>query len=144
MGHLDQLLRSCAYELPLSPSPPALPLTAVWMAMASQNATGKFLGIWIPVSLFVTLGFEHSVANMFLIPQGMLNAAPVTVEQFLLGNLLPVTLGNIVGGAVLVRRPDTGRNTGLGCCPVSKEAAPSWCCDMGLPCVDSFSGSQFI
>lgn len=40
---------------------------------------------------------------MFLIPQGMLNGASVSVSQFLLGNLLPVTLGNIVGGAVLVR-----------------------------------------
>lgn len=71
--------------------------------MASQSTAGKVLGVWLPVSMFVALGFEHSVANMFLIPQGMLNGAPVSVGQFLLGNLLPVTLGNIFGGAVLVR-----------------------------------------
>lgn len=71
--------------------------------MASQSAMGKMLGIFLPVSMFVTLGFEHSVANMFLIPQGMLNGAQVSVSQFLLNNILPVTLGNIVGGAVLVR-----------------------------------------
>ena len=45
---------------------------------------------------------EHSVANMFMIPFGMLNGADVTVRAFLLGNILPVTLGNIVGGAVCV------------------------------------------
>lgn len=71
--------------------------------MASQSTAGKLLGIWVPVSMFATLGFEHSVANMFLIPQGILNGAPISVSQFLLNNLLPTTLGNIVGGAALVR-----------------------------------------
>ena len=75
---------------------------AVWMAMASNSIPGKLLSIFIPISTFVTLGFEHSVANMFLITQGMLAGADVTTKQFLLGNMLPVTLGNIVGGGVFV------------------------------------------
>lgn len=76
--------------------------TAVWVATAAQSAAGKFLGIWILVSSMVAMGFEHSIANMFIIPLGMLNGAPITPSQFILNNLVPVTLGNIVGGAVLV------------------------------------------
>uniref|UniRef100_A0A7S2X046 Formate/nitrite transporter n=1 Tax=Chloropicon primus TaxID=1764295 RepID=A0A7S2X046_9CHLO len=75
---------------------------AVWMAMASNSIPGKLLSIFIPISTFVTLGFEHSVANMFLISQGMLAGADVTTKQFLLNNMLPVTLGNIVGGGIFV------------------------------------------
>merc|ERR1712176_164076 len=74
----------------------------VWMGMASATIPGKLLSIFIPISTFVTLGFEHSVANMFLIFQGMLAGADVSIKQFLVGNMLPVTLGNIVGGAVFV------------------------------------------
>jgi len=51
---------------------------------------------------FVTLGFEHSVANMFFVPAGIFNGANVTWVQFLINNLLPSTLGNIVGGAFFV------------------------------------------
>ena len=51
---------------------------------------------------FVAIGFEHSIANMFFIPLGMLNGAGVSVGQFLIANLLPVTIGNIIGGAGLV------------------------------------------
>lgn len=76
--------------------------TAVWIATASQSAAGKFLGIWLLVSSFVAMGFEHSIANMFLIPLGILNGAAVSPATFLLSNLLPVTLGNIVGGGILL------------------------------------------
>jgi formate/nitrite transporter len=76
--------------------------TAVWIAMASQSAAGKFIGIWLLVSSFVAMGFEHSIANMFLIPLGMLNGAAVSSSTFLMSNLLPVTLGNIVGGGILL------------------------------------------
>lgn len=44
--------------------------SAVWVALASQNASGKFIGIWLLVSSFVAMGFEHSIANMFLVPLG--------------------------------------------------------------------------
>jgi formate/nitrite transporter len=75
---------------------------AVWLAIASDDIAGKVLAIWFPIMAFVALGFEHSVANMFFIPLGMLNGASVTIGQFLWNNLVPVTIGNIIGGAGLV------------------------------------------
>ena len=75
---------------------------ALWLAIASDDVMGKIAGLWFPVMTFVAVGFEHSVANMFFIPLGMLNGANVTIGQFLFVNLLPVTIGNIIGGAVLV------------------------------------------
>jgi formate/nitrite transporter len=75
---------------------------AVWLSFAAHDVPGKVLAIIFPISAFVALGFEHSVANMYLIPMAMLaGAGSVTVAGFL-GNLLPVTLGNIVGGGVFV------------------------------------------
>jgi len=75
---------------------------AVWLAISADDISGKILGMWWPIMAFVALGFEHSIANMFFIPLGMLNGADVTVGQFLLSNLLPVTIGNIIGGAGFV------------------------------------------
>ena len=71
---------------------------AVWLTLAARTATGKILAVIWPISAFVLLGFEHSVANMYLIPQGMLAGAAVGGPEFL-ANLLVVSLGNIVGGA---------------------------------------------
>jgi formate transporter len=84
----------------------ALVCLACWLAMAAHAVSGKILAIVFPISAFVAAGFEHSVANMFLIPLGAL-AAPdpaaigVTVGAFV-ANLVPVTLGNIVGGSLFV------------------------------------------
>jgi len=75
---------------------------AIWLALASEDAAGKILGIWFPIMAFVTLGFEHSVANMFFIPLGIYYGADVTWTQFFITNLIPVTLGNIVGGSFFV------------------------------------------
>ncbi len=75
---------------------------AIWLAVASEDAAGKILGIWFPIMAFVTLGFEHSVANMFFIPLGIFYGADVTWTQFFIVNLIPVTLGNIVGGSFFV------------------------------------------
>jgi formate/nitrite transporter len=75
---------------------------AVWMAAAADDVGAKILAVWFPIMAFVGLGFEHSVANMFFIPNGMLHGAGVGAGAFLLRNLLPVTLGNIVGGAFFV------------------------------------------
>ena len=75
---------------------------AIWLAVASDDITGKILGIWFPIMAFVTLGFEHSVANMFFIPLGIFYGADVSWYQFFVVNLLPVTLGNIVGGSLFV------------------------------------------
>ncbi len=94
---------------------------AVWMAQGAKDMTGKLLAIFFPIWLFITSGFEHSVANMYYIPAGILAKANtewaeaaaslgVTAEKlatlnwqnFLLKNLVPVTLGNMAGGAVFV------------------------------------------
>lgn len=78
---------------------------AVWMAMAAKDVAGKIVGLFFPVFLFVLCGFEHCVANMFYLPAGIFAAARygIAVEglslgTMLLGNLLPVTIGNIIGG----------------------------------------------
>lgn len=75
---------------------------AVWLAMSSRSMSGKMLGCWFPVMAFVVLGYEHCIANMFFIPAGMLEGADVTISQMFVNNLIPATLGNIVGGALLV------------------------------------------
>ena len=66
---------------------------------------GKMTAVWFPISAFVALGLDHSVANMCLIPLGMLRGAEVSVTQLFTQNLIPVTLGNIVGGALCVMGP---------------------------------------
>mmetsp|Transcript_46638 Transcript_46638/g.99577 ORF Transcript_46638/g.99577 Transcript_46638/m.99577 type:complete len:380 (-) Transcript_46638:89-1228(-) len=75
---------------------------AVWGALASPSISGKVLAIFWPIATFVALGFEHCVANMFLIPQGVLAGAEVSIFQFILSNIVPVTAGNIVGAAIFV------------------------------------------
>lgn len=94
---------------------------AVWMAAGANDVTGKLLAIFFPIWLFITSGFEHSVANMYYIPAGiMAKATPLFVDQavklgatpesisflswhsFWANNLIPVTLGNIVGGGLFV------------------------------------------
>jgi len=75
---------------------------AVYLASFAKDAAGKMVPIFFCISAFVALGLEHSVANMFIIPVGILSGAAVSWPTFLLKNLLPVTLGNIVGGAVCV------------------------------------------
>lgn len=94
----------------------ALVCIAVLLAMASKSIIGKIAGIWFPIMAFVLSGFEHSVANMYYIPAGIfasmnpayaaaaqeagVNMANLNALGFL-GNIVPVTLGNIVGGAVI-------------------------------------------
>lgn len=94
---------------------------AVWMSSGAQDIAGKILAIFFPIWLFITSGFEHCVANMYYISAGLFakeNGAWVaaavkmgtdpaqisnlTVQSFLLKNLLPVTLGNLVGGVLFV------------------------------------------
>lgn len=94
---------------------------AVWMAYGAKDMAGKLLAIFFPIWLFITSGFEHSVANMYYIPAGILAkgtksyadaalALGVTQDalnglnwgSFLTNNLLPVTLGNIIGGGLFV------------------------------------------
>ncbi len=90
---------------------------AVWIAVASKDIIGKIFGIYFPVMAFVASGFEHCVANMYFIPMGLLlkeNATVVavaglagklnnlTLQGFFVNNLIPVTLGNIIGGSLCV------------------------------------------
>ncbi|KPK85179.1 MAG: hypothetical protein AMJ81_04035 [Phycisphaerae bacterium SM23_33] len=86
---------------------------AVWMALSAKDIAGKVLVIFFPIMAFVALGYEHCVANMYFIPLGLLlkgtSAAAgaaglesLTWGGFFLANLIPVTLGNVVGGAIFV------------------------------------------
>ncbi len=94
---------------------------AVWIASAAKDMTGKIFGIFFPIWLFITSGFEHSIANMYYIPAGILakgnsawvaqattlgasadSIAHLSWGSFVFNNLVPVTLGNIVGGAIFV------------------------------------------
>ncbi|MCD8394011.1 MAG: formate/nitrite transporter family protein [Bacteroidales bacterium] len=75
---------------------------ALWLAMAGTSLLEKAFGCWLPVMAFVALGFEHSIANMFFLPAGMLSGAEITVWQAIWDNLIPATIGNIIGGALLV------------------------------------------
>jgi formate/nitrite transporter len=76
----------------------ALVCLAVWLSFAARSATDKILGVLWPVTAFVALGLEHSVANMFLFPAGLWAGSEATLAG-VFSNLFWVTLGNIVGGA---------------------------------------------
>jgi formate/nitrite transporter len=75
---------------------------AILLAISSKNMIGKFFGIWFPIMAFVSSGFEHSVANMYFIPTGIILGANVTWGQFIGWNLIPVTIGNIIGGFIFI------------------------------------------
>lgn len=74
---------------------------AVWLGFSAHSTAGKMMGLWFPVMCFVAIGYEHSIANMFFIPLGMLQGAVISWCDFILANLIPATFGNIVGGACL-------------------------------------------
>lgn len=98
----------------------ALVCLAVWLCMSARSTTDRVLAIVPPITAFVAAGFEHSIANMYFIPVGMFiktGAGPefwanigktaadfpnLTWGNFFLMNLIPVTIGNIIGGAVMV------------------------------------------
>lgn len=70
------------------------------LALVSRSTVGKIAAMWLPVMTFFALGFEHSVVNMYVLPSGMMLGAAISVKQILFWNLLPVTLGNIIAGAL--------------------------------------------
>ena len=94
----------------------ALVCLAIWLTFSARSTGDKILAVIFPITAFVTAGFEHSIANMYFIPLALLiktfdpafaaksglDLAALTWRSFLLNNLLPVTLGNIGGGVVLV------------------------------------------
>ncbi|MBL9158510.1 MAG: formate/nitrite transporter family protein [Verrucomicrobiales bacterium] len=80
---------------------------AVWLAMAGRSVVDRVVAVIFPVSAFVAAGFEHSIANMYFVPLAIFLAGDAGPEalswsNFLVNNLLPVTLGNLVGGAGMV------------------------------------------
>lgn len=75
---------------------------AAWQAYSAGDTFGKMAGIWFPVMAFVALGMEHSIANMFFVPAAIMSGLDATWAEFLLGNLLPATVGNIIGGGVFI------------------------------------------
>lgn len=72
---------------------------AFFLATASKEYISKIFSIWIPIWAFVALGYQHSIANYFLIPIGMFYGADFSVGEFIYKNEIPVSLGNILGGA---------------------------------------------
>ena len=70
------------------------------LAFASRSTIGKITAMWLPITVFFAHGYEHSIVNMFLIPAGMLLGAHVSIGQWWLWNQIPVTLGNMLGGAL--------------------------------------------
>ena len=86
---------------------------AIWLALSGTSTVDKVLGIYFPIATFVILGFEHSIANMFFLPMGLLvkqvltvpGAADLTISTAIFNNLIPVTIGNIIGGVVFVGFP---------------------------------------
>jgi len=77
----------------------------VILAFASRSTVGKIAAMWLPILTFFAQGFEHSIVNMFVIPAGMLFGASVTTREWLVWNQIPVTLGNILSGALLTGLP---------------------------------------
>jgi formate/nitrite transporter len=71
------------------------------LAFTSRSTIGKIVAMWLPITIFFAHGYEHSIVNMFLIPAGMLLGAPVSMKQWWWWNQIPVTLGNILAGALL-------------------------------------------
>jgi formate/nitrite transporter len=81
---------------------------AILLGICADDAVGKFFGIWFPIMAFVSSGFEHSIANMYFIPAGIMTAGMTGATlntnwvSMWMQNLIPVTLGNIVGGLFFV------------------------------------------
>jgi formate/nitrite transporter len=75
---------------------------AVFLSTQAKDMTGKYLSIWLPVSAFVSIGFEHSVANLFLLPAGLMSTDEITFGTAMIRNLLPVTIGNAISGSLFV------------------------------------------
>jgi len=114
----------------------ALVCLAIWLCLSARSVVDKILAIVFPITAFVASGFEHSIANMYFIPLGLLlksepkvleaagktlsDLPNLTWQGFFVGNLLPVTIGNIFGGGFMValvywfvyRRPQIGKRYG--------------------------------
>ena len=79
-----------------------LVVLSIWSATGSKDMISKVFAIWFPIMLFVLSGYEHSIANMFFIPLAKVAGSNISWIKIWTSNLIPVTLGNIAGGAILV------------------------------------------
>jgi len=104
---------------------------AVFLATQARDMMGKYIGIWVPISTFVATGYEHSVANLFLLPAALAAGSPVTLRDVLLKNLLPVTIGNAIAGTVLIGASFSYAFGKLGGCAREDE------CEVGESGVDA-------
>lgn len=75
---------------------------ALWNNLATDDIVGKMTGMWWPCFAFVVCGFEHCVANMVIVPLALMEGASFTFGDFIVRNLIPATLGNILGGSILI------------------------------------------
>ncbi|MFN7018544.1 MAG: formate/nitrite transporter family protein [Fimbriimonadales bacterium] len=71
-----------------------------FLGLTARDTPGKIMAMWLPIFTFFALGFEHSVVNLFLIPAGIMAGAPVSVQDWWVWNQIPVTVGNLLGGAL--------------------------------------------
>ena len=72
-----------------------------WLSFCAKDVSGKIIGTWFPIMTFVAVGFQHVVANMFVIPAAIFGGADITIMQFI-NNMFVIFLGNFLGGAILV------------------------------------------
>jgi formate/nitrite transporter len=70
------------------------------LALASRSTLGKVAAMWLPIMMFFAHGYEHSIVNMYVMPAGILLGAPVSIGQWWVWNQIPVTIGNIISGAL--------------------------------------------
>lgn len=79
-----------------------LVVMAVYMSFSAKNITGRVIVLYLPILLFVVSGFEHSIANMFILPMAYVVGGDLTILDIFIKNLLPVTLGNLIAGSILI------------------------------------------
>ena len=76
--------------------------TGVVAAMMSTSVSGKAIAMWMPITVFFYMGFEHSIVNMFLFPTGLMLGGQFTLMDYLIWNEIPTVVGNLVGGLTFV------------------------------------------
>jgi formate transporter len=72
------------------------------LLLLPQDLTGKAVGIWLPISAFACIGFEHCIANQFVILMGIAKGHDISAKEFIAYNLIPSTIGNFIGGGLLL------------------------------------------
>lgn len=104
---------------------------AIFLSISARDQVSKIYAIWIPIWMFVALGYQHSIANFFLVPIGMFYGTDFGVGKFIYQSVIPVTLGNVVGAVVLDglaiwflygrevinKKDESGELTGEACLP---------------------------